>query len=396
VQGQNVARRAGSEAARVSELIGGIYDCAVDPAGWEQTLDQIRAFLQCANAHFTIFDTVNKVDRSKIHVGTDAFWAQRAARYERDRVELYDAIPDIYTRPLDEPIVLSRDVPATVLSRSRFRTEWAQPQGICDAIGIWLMRETNRAAYLGMGRHESAGPIGAREVRLLRLLAPHLRRAVAISDLIDMQTLRAEALAETLDMLAPGVVIVSADASILHANRTAHQMMREGGPIRSCGGRIAARDGCGTASLRNAIAMAAANEAGLRNTGIGMAIDTPSGRRTTAHVLPLSNGTLRARLRPSGAAAIFIAGEASPLSDLEAVARALGLTHAETRILSRLMRGEAVADAAAALGIKYSTAHTHVLRILRKAGVSRQTNLVSLVHQLLPTIVPCAGEREAL
>jgi DNA-binding CsgD family transcriptional regulator len=390
-----VGRRFGSVTARVSELIGEIYDCAVDSLRWQQTLDNIRMFFCCANATFNTVDIANKVERFRIQVGVDPYWLERAAQYERERVELYDTIPEIYTRPIDEPVVLSRDAPAEVFARNRYRKEWAQPQGICDAIGVWLMRQPARAGYFGMGRHESFGLIGDRDVKLLRLLAPHLRRAVAISDLLDMQTLKAEALGETLDKLAPGVVIAAADAGILHANCSARRMMKEGGPIRSLGGRIAAADGRRTGFLQKAIADAASSETELGHAGAGMAIESPSGQRATAHILPISNGSLRPRLLPGGAAAIFIASEPTPLPDLEPVAQALGLTRAETRLLGHLVRGEAVPDAAAALGIKYSTAHTQVLSILRKAGVPRQTNLVSLVHQLLPDVV-CAGpERES-
>ena len=70
---------------------------------------------------------------------------------------------------------------------------------IIDGISLHLMPGPDRYAEVTLGRHKDFGLIGDREVRLLRLLAPHLRRAVIISDLIDMKSIEAEMLSHTLD-----------------------------------------------------------------------------------------------------------------------------------------------------------------------------------------------------
>ena len=57
-----------------------------------------------------------------------------------------------------------------------------------------------------------------------------------------------------------------------------------------------------------------------------------------------------------------------------------GLTPVETRVLERLLRGMSLVAAAAALGIPETTAKTHLSRIFAKTGVSRQPELVALVH----------------
>jgi DNA-binding CsgD family transcriptional regulator len=57
-----------------------------------------------------------------------------------------------------------------------------------------------------------------------------------------------------------------------------------------------------------------------------------------------------------------------------------GLIPAETRVLERLLRDMSLVAAAAALGIAETTAKTHLSRIFAKTGVSRQPELVALVH----------------
>jgi DNA-binding CsgD family transcriptional regulator len=245
----------------------------------------------------------------------------------------------------------------------------------------------DRYAEVTLGRHKGFGLIGDREVRLLRLLAPHLRRAVIISDLIDMKSIEAEALDGTLDTLAVGILLVAEDGAILHANRAAASMLDRERPIAATLGKIRAGDLYTTDRLRSTIALAARNEGGIGASGIGIALSGPTGDVATAHVLPLARGDLRTRLMPRAAAAVFVASDLRlPLARLDAIAEAFGLTPAETRLLERLVRGDSIADAAAAMNVAMTTAKTHRSRLLAKTGMRRQTSLISLVHRLLPPI----------
>jgi DNA-binding CsgD family transcriptional regulator len=61
-----------------------------------------------------------------------------------------------------------------------------------------------------------------------------------------------------------------------------------------------------------------------------------------------------------------------------------GLTPAETRLLSRLLAGRTLEEAAAEFGIAISTAKTHLRAIFAKTGVARQADLVRLGASLVP------------
>jgi DNA-binding CsgD family transcriptional regulator len=241
-------------------------------------------------------------------------------------------------------------------------------------------------ASCALGRHESAGLISEREVVLTRLIAPHLRRAVTISDLIDMKSLETGALGATLDALAIGVVLVAEDGAVVHANRAAERMFGQAGPIRSLRGHIGTGNAQATERLLRTIAIAAHGETEIGAAGIGMALDCDAAV-ATAHILPLACGDLRTRLMPHAAAAVFVASEERPVVDgLEAVAEAYGLTRSETRLLNRIVRGESLDEAAAALNVAKTTSRTHMARILAKTGTRRQTALLALVYRLAPAV----------
>jgi DNA-binding CsgD family transcriptional regulator len=256
------------------------------------------------------------------------------------------------------------------------------------------MRTADRRAEIAMGRRENVGVITEREVRLMRLLAPHLRRAVTISDLIDMKSLEANALTETLNEIAAGIVLVGEDGAIVHANRAAERMLERGRPIRSANGRLAAGDAWTNAELQRIIAEAAREEAGLGAAGIGMVLAAADGTLATAHILPLARGVMRTRLDPRARAAIFIASnDAAPPADLGPIAKAYGLSRAETMLLVQIAQGRSVPEAAAYLGVAKTTAKTHMSRIFAKTGTRRQPALMSLIHRLAPVIMP-TGQHE--
>ena len=105
-----------------------------------------------------------------------------------------------------------------------------------------VARNARRIGVFGAVRHESVGYVTDDDLAMMRLLAPHIRRAITISDLMDLKALEASALSATLDRLAMGVVVVAGENRILHANEAARQMFAEQGPIVSRKGRLAIRD----------------------------------------------------------------------------------------------------------------------------------------------------------
>jgi DNA-binding CsgD family transcriptional regulator len=377
------ARVSRHEIEQISALIGAIYDCAVDPQRWDKTLEELTQFLDCVNCVLSVVDLDRSTFRIQRIIGIEPYWVARMAQYGPDLVELYKKLPDLHTRPIDEPISPWRDVGGEAVKANGYYRNWAQPQRLIDSIAVALMRTPSRRAEVSLGRSEDVGIITEREVRLLRLLAPHLRRAVTISDLIDMKSLEGNALGETLDALVTGVVLVAEDSAIVHANRAAQRMFTEGWPIRSVNGRLSAAAARPSERLRGIVAAAAGNDAEIGAAGIGMALAVSGEGTATAHVLPLARSDLGRRLAPRATAAVFVSSDAErPVGGLAGIADAFGLTPAETRLLGRLVLGGSIDAAASALGVAKPTVKTHLARILSKTGTRRQTDLLALVHRL--------------
>ncbi len=362
----------------LSELIGSIYDCALDPDRWEQTLADVMHALDCHGINLTLTDLrYNRLLLLKA-VGIEPDQIERFLKYIP---ELHAAISEaLASMPsLDEPHVESRHFSPGFIETSPFFQEWERSTGTVDSMRLFLMSTPIHDAGIGVGRNERQGLITDREVELGRLLLPHLRRAVTITKVLDVRTVERARMAEALDALRCAVVLTNERGTILHANRAAEHILRDGGgPIRSAQGVLQATAPSAASELRSAITIAACNEAGIGKTGLAIRLTEPDVPPIFAHVLPLTGSDFRTRLQPAAVAAVFIGAPPDAQEGADAVAAAFGLTPAETRLLASLFAGRALAETAATLGIAGTTAKTHLEHIFLKTGVTRQAELMRL------------------
>ncbi len=201
----------------LSGLIGSIYDCALDPSRWEQTLADIGDALDCYGLILGLSDL--RHDRLLIHkaVGVESDHIERLSKHlsEIDAI-LAEALASWPS--LDEPWVPSRHLTNADIETSPYFQE-CKAAGIVDMMQFFLVHEPMHFSGLGVGRHERQGLITDREIEVGRLLLPHLRRALTISKVLDVRTIEVARMAETLDALRCAVVLTNEHGTILHANR---------------------------------------------------------------------------------------------------------------------------------------------------------------------------------
>src|SRR4051794_27703552 len=293
---------------RLSNLIGAIYDCVITPERWTGVLDEICAGFGFATGALSVASLTNMKAAVNAVSGSDlAEMAQNGIAYGADIIELWGGPERIQHYPLGEPIVQSLAVPQDIISGNRYYREWALPKGLFDAVAVGLVRDKMMIGNAIFSQHQSAGPIGNAQIDGLRVLAPHIRRAVTISNLFDMKAVEAATFAATVEALTVGVVLADEDSKIVHANAAANAMLDTGDPIVNRQGRIAVQSATTTTALQSAVAQAAKNEATLGQKGIGISIPRPGGDPLVIHVLPLRRSHLRSGLIQRAAAAVFVA-----------------------------------------------------------------------------------------
>lgn len=379
----------------MSELIGRIYDCAIEPNRWPRTMAEICRATNCAAACIAMVDMVHSRHKFFQLWNIAPEWAARQEQYYSEQTLLFRHSRNIRAQSFDTPLVLSRDVPRHVYEGTRYYNEWVLAQGFQDSLGTVVLYEPSRIFIFATQRSAELGDASDRDIEVFSLLSPHIRRAVTISDVLGLKNLEIDALSTTLDELDAGVVIVGNNRNILHANAAARKMFVAGRPVRSVNERLAAADRRAEQQLSQALALAQGEEGEIGAAGIGVALGTTA-EPAVAHVLPLAHGEVRPRLLPkAAAAAVFIARELSGRQspDISGIAKNFGLTPAQERLLVHLANGASLAAACSALSISRTTGKTHLAHIFSKTGTSRQSALVALVNRLVPPLIGGGGRK---
>jgi DNA-binding CsgD family transcriptional regulator/PAS domain-containing protein len=360
-----------------SDLIGSIYDCALDPSRWERTLADIMHALDCHMLALALADLRHHRFLLNKTVGIEPYQMEQLSKHLPEiNATLGKAFASLPL--LDEPLVVSRYLTPADIETSPHFQEFVKPNGMVDIMQLFLMHTPMHHAGLGVCRNERQGIITDREIELGKLLLPHLRRAVTISNVLDVRTIEGTRMAEALDALRCAVVLVNEGGGILHANRAAEHMLDKAAPIQSEQGILRATAPSAASELRSALAHAAGNEAGIGKTGLAIRLTEPDVPPIFAHVLPLTGSDFRTRLQPAAVAAVFIGAPPDAQDGADAVAATFGLTPAETKVLASLFAGRTLIETAATLGITRPTAKTHLEHIFLKTGVTRQAELMRL------------------
>jgi DNA-binding CsgD family transcriptional regulator/PAS domain-containing protein len=370
-----------------SALIGSIYDCALDPDLWPNTMQRMCAVFEGYSAGIVLLDFKGTGDRLVRDWGPTPSWAERMEGVLDSVKRIHRQFLGLRGPRLDEPILLPRDLAHQVnVFDTPFYKEWAAPQRIHQVMEAVALGETTRLGLFCITRQDHMGFFSDDQIALLRYLAPHIRRAITVSDLLDLKTVERQAFVAVIDGIPTGICVLGHDGQILHANVAAKAMLESRTPIRSENGRLRGVDSRATTELLNAVATAQGDYSQIGPNGIGVPLRAPGGRPSVAHVLPLAHGDVRTRLIPQALAAVFISGD-GPASfvNLDAIARSFEFTPSETRVANEILLGRSIAEAAIALGIGESTAKTHLQNVFFKTGVSRQVDLIILLHRLIPS-----------
>ncbi|HEY5211089.1 MAG TPA: helix-turn-helix transcriptional regulator [Stellaceae bacterium] len=362
---------------RLLELIGKVYDAALDEKLWITVSLEIAATFDAPSTALQLRDirngTVNLLSVSKNYdakslMSYESYYAPRdpwvlgASRLDMSTV--------ITTQELMEP---------ADLERSEFYNDWCRPLGLFHLVGALLRIDEGEIAALGIIRSRGGERFEAPDKALVSAFLPHLQRALQMRRRLLLSSMEWHAALEALDRTATATLVVGRDGGILFANRKADDLFREGDAIRSFGNRLTVVGRGESGRLADAIRAAANTASGHGTASGGMVVLERLDR------LPLT--VLVAPFRPAldglgtavPAAILFIRDPEALSPAGQALQALFGLTPAEAAVANALADGKSVDEIAASAGITLNTARTHLKNIFAKTGTNRQATLVGLL-----------------
>jgi DNA-binding CsgD family transcriptional regulator len=367
-----------SEAEQLSALIGDIYDASLDRAQWVGVLENTARFVGGPAAGLFWKDAASKSGDAAYGYGIEPYYQQL---YFEKYIKLDPLTVGHFFAEVEQPVAVADIMPYDEFLETRAYQEWGRPQGLVDTLNVALDKTATSAAMYCVFRHERDGRVDDEMRRRMRLIAPHMRRAVLIGRVIDLKTAEAATFADAADGVSAGMFFVDASARIVHANANGHAMVAQGSLLRVVDGKLVPTDVSAEQALNEVYAMAERGDAAVGIKGIAVPLLALDGERHVAHVLPLTSGARRrAGTSYAAAAAMFVQKAALDTpSPQELIAKLYKLTPTELRVLLAIMQVGSTPEVAEALGISEATVKTHLHRVFAKTGTTRQADLVKLV-----------------
>lgn len=371
---------------RLYDAIGTLYDCVTVPALWPEALARISELTDSEIAMLAVMDMSKKTARFSAVHGDPLVLEPLVSTYA-SHVPFFPILPKFEIDvPLDFDEMCNLYGPdgRDVWHASRTYTEWMRPNRFRTGFNLAVMKRDECVGALTTITHEDKPTTPARQALLSRL-APHIRRAVTITDLFEAEQRKTALFQKVIDNLAHPVLFVAGDMRLLHANPAAETLLRDGTLVRMSEGRLAMTYLPAQRSVDHAVALGHRDEVLLGTIGIGVPL-VRTERPSIVHVLPLTRRPAT-WLAQEAAAAIFIAAPGTtPLPAIEAIAALFGLTAAERRVAALAADGLTRSEIAEASGVSDQTVKSQLRVVYDKTGTRDQRQLQLLMRELTPPI----------
>lgn len=357
-----------SLSSQVAHVVDRIYDAAVGASTWSGVAQALEHSLNGPTAIFVQRDrpvevlamccnTLNeeaKAQQYLTHYWTEDRAMQRIRNYPSDDVVLDQSLIDDRER-----------------SRSAFYGEFLEQTKSHRGLYAPVLRQDDATTVVSVMRSRSFGDYDAEELRFVRLLQPHFQRGLRVFNELRRARLAEKAALATLSDGGVGILFTTAQGALQFATPLAEQQLADGA-LTVAKGRLRANTPAASQRLNAAIAAAA-----QRSGGIGADLQLPLADGAGTVQVAVAPARQAGGLIASEPLAMVIVGQTQPSSIDEDRARAaFGLTPAEARLLSALVSGERLADFADRSGVSVNTAKTHLARLFRKTGETRQADLI--------------------
>jgi DNA-binding CsgD family transcriptional regulator len=365
---------------RAHYLVEKIYAAAVDPAGWQDVVDELSVIFHGSpvaldilpmkgDGHIRRFASGADAERMSDffqRLVSDTSWTNRhIVRYTGGFVDMADDLGHIDIETLD----LYRDW----MKPMGFAPIWPAGHTILDADGF-------PTGGVKVFRKEGQGPFTQSELEHAGEFVPHLARALQVGQALRDSRSKRAALGEAVDRLPTGVLLLDAERRVVLQNRCARRILGDDDGLRVDATGPSAVDAQDNVRLQTLIAEALDPSVDLPTGGGFAKVKRASGKREYAVLVARLAAGPEAGISSDAVVVIFVvdpeSGRSTPVEVLEDLYE---LTHSEAQIVRLIAQGMSLEEAATARGVSMNTARSHLKHAFAKTGTGRQSELLRLV-----------------
>src|SRR5262245_417698 len=371
---------ASGDEAKLLDFVGASYDAALAPQELPNVLSRLARLCGGIWTPMSVIPlrqgAALTVQNADVDQGFLTFFHQNYTTPDRN-----PSIPHIMSVPQGTFVLREQHYSDAAWERLDIYHDVYRPIEGYASLGVPLLKTEHYFVPLGMVRRKSKGSYEARELKLLKGAIPHLQRTMQI--LLQLGALQArQAAGEALwDLLPFGVFILDEAGRILWANRMGERIAAANDGLAIRGGCLLAATAEENAMLSRLIGGAALTATGQGlAAGGGLSLPRPSLHRPLAVlVTPFRIARNAMQSRQPAVAVLVSDPEDKPQPAPELLAQLYGLTAREADLVTLLLDGLDLRDAAERLALSMNTVRTHLREVFHKTGTHRQSELVALV-----------------
>lgn len=364
----------------LSETLAVLYDSIVDPTGWPTALAAMTSYVGGSSAMLFHQDRLSRTGTFVHAYNTDPEWTRL---YFERYVGLNPVLPFTAFMDVGSTTSFLRIIDSDEFRASRFYREWAAPQRFQDVVVTVVDKSATAMGLFAVTFTEDDGLPGDVEISRMELLAPHVRRAVQISRLLEDVRQENTSLVLAVELLPQVVFFLDARGKVQFTNQAATMLLKSGGvPLRLVDGGLVVDDALAARALRSALHAAESGDPAAATTlSLG---PVEASRRWIAHLLPIAARHAASKATSGTLALLFVREVGSDtLPALDTLVKLYGFTPRELQVFVGVVQFGSVPEAARVLGLSPTTVRSHLQHIFDKTGVRRQSALVRIANTMI-------------
>jgi DNA-binding CsgD family transcriptional regulator len=373
------------EPATLTELVGTIYESAIDPDQWSRFVTRLERIHP--ESRVTLFGHVDGCPTAKVGASVN-YAADDVRSYSAHFVNCSPYVARGMSLPVGRAFHYDMLIGDAELARTEYYNDYLVPRRLGHyGTGFVVERTAPRTAtVLSLADHANDEGRRARQLRLLDLVGPHLQRAFRLHHMVATERAGAGAVRAVFDRWAHATFVCDMSGRVVTFNLAADALLRRADGLWLGREGLCSVDDAKTQALALAVHKCAGmpDDAAARAPELdAITLVRPSGAPPLRVMMwPLRFWSTDA-LPGEGAVLVVILDPAqvrrTPVGWL---ARQYGLSPAEQRLAEAVVNGVPLAEAAGQLGIQLSTARTRLKTIQTKTHCHRQVDLVRLALSL--------------
>lgn len=369
------------------DVIGRIYDAAAEFGRWQSVVEGLSEALG-GSAVALSFDlpAVARADL-RFAAGIDAVGAGDCVNAFLEEVPHTPA----GRAPFARGFALAHSSGHRPLESSAFRESWGKPRNLAAQwpMGHLIAIENGRPiASIVAYRKQGSSAFSENDLAFANRLVSHLARAFELYRKLVGVTRHQLALAEVMNRLTAGVVLLNDEGRVVLTNRSAIRILDRNDGLSLAGDALHAEDARAHEALQRRIAEVVAPSPDVEG-GVGGTLAAPRTSGDGAYAVSVARLLPGRTVRDPVASVLLSDPEIGAEPAVELLRDLHDLTPAEAELMGHLARGRSLEEAARARGVSINTARSQLKRVFSKTGTGRQGELV---HLVLRCMVPVAKE----